>query len=81
MPTAMLISPRPVDEDTSVAFPKVLKVQSRTPLPAFTLVGVGVRTVSFLGIRVYSVGFYADLANPRLKVRMISSHFWLLCES
>ena len=31
--------------------------------------GVGVRTVSFLGIKVYSVGFYADLANPKLSVR------------
>lgn len=32
------------------------------------LVGLGVRTVSFLGIKVYSVGFYADLNNPNLKV-------------
>jgi hypothetical protein len=36
-----------------------------------TLVGVGVRTVSFLGIRVYSVGFYADLDNPNLKASPI----------
>jgi hypothetical protein len=33
-----------------------------------TLVGVGVRTVSFLGIQVYSVAFYADLENPNLNV-------------
>ncbi|KAJ3750027.1 chalcone isomerase [Lentinula detonsa] len=33
-----------------------------------SLVGVGVRTVSFLRIQVYSVGFYADLNNPRLKL-------------
>ncbi|KAG5648211.1 hypothetical protein DXG03_006166 [Asterophora parasitica] len=33
-----------------------------------TLVGCGVRTVSFLGIKVYSVGFYADLNNPDLKI-------------
>jgi hypothetical protein len=40
-----------------------------------TLVGVGVRTVSFLGIRVYSVGFYADLNNSNLKASLI---FFLL---
>ncbi|KAF7304792.1 p-loop containing nucleoside triphosphate hydrolase protein [Mycena kentingensis (nom. inval.)] len=33
------------------------------------LVGVGVRTVSFLGLQVYSIGFYADLAAPALKLR------------
>ncbi|GAW04737.1 chalcone-flavanone isomerase [Lentinula edodes] len=33
-----------------------------------SLVGVGVRTVSFLRIQVYSVGFYADLNNPKLKL-------------
>jgi hypothetical protein len=49
----------------------VLKVESKSPLPPFELVGVGVRTVSFLGIKVYSVGFYADLANPKLKVRLL----------
>jgi hypothetical protein len=57
-----------VDKATSIAFPKTLRINSKVPLPDFTLVGVGVRTVSFLGIQVYSVGFYADLANPKLKV-------------
>lgn len=60
-----------VDPATSIAFPNTLRIQSKTPLPTFTLVGVGVRTVSFLGIRVYSVGFYADMDNPRLSVSML----------
>ncbi|KAI0735453.1 chalcone-flavanone isomerase-domain-containing protein [Earliella scabrosa] len=55
-----------VDPATSIAFPTTLKIQSKTPLPTFTLMGVGVRTVSFLGIKVYSVGFYADLSSPNL---------------
>jgi len=57
-----------IDPATSLAFPNTLRVQSKSPLPEFTLVGVGVRTVSFLGIKVYSVGFYADLQNPNLKI-------------
>jgi hypothetical protein len=59
---------RTADPATSIAFPKTLRIPSKFPLPQFSLVGVGVRTVSFLGIKVYSVGFYADLANPNLKV-------------
>lgn len=58
-----------VDPATSIAFPTTLKIQSKTPLPTFTLMGVGARTVSFLGIKVYSVGFYADLSSPTLAVR------------
>ncbi|KAG6329688.1 hypothetical protein ID866_9402 [Astraeus odoratus] len=57
-----------VDPATSIAFPKTLQIPSKVPLPSFTLLGVGVRTVSFLGIRVYSVGFYADLTNPKLNI-------------
>ncbi|KAI9066685.1 hypothetical protein FKP32DRAFT_1755735 [Trametes sanguinea] len=57
-----------VDPATSIEFPTQMKIQSRTPLPTFTLMGVGVRTVSFLGIKVYSVGFYADLNDPKLDV-------------
>ncbi|KAI0051004.1 hypothetical protein FA95DRAFT_1555049 [Auriscalpium vulgare] len=57
-----------VDSATSISFPKTLRVPSKIPTPTFTLVGVGVRTVSFLGIKVYSVGFYADLSNPNLKI-------------
>jgi len=58
----------PVDPATFIAFPTTLRLPSKVPLPNFTLIGVGVRTVSFLGIKVYSVGFYADLENPNLKV-------------
>jgi hypothetical protein len=58
-----------VDADTGVTFPRVLHVQSKAALPPLTLLGVGVRTVSFLAIKVYSVGFYADLTNPDLQVR------------
>ncbi|KDQ54781.1 hypothetical protein JAAARDRAFT_134508 [Jaapia argillacea MUCL 33604] len=57
-----------VDPATSIAFPTTLRIPSKVPLPTFTLVGLGVRTVSFLGIKVYSVGFYADLANPNLNI-------------
>ena len=58
-----------VDPATSIAFPKSLNVPSQVKIPTLSLVGLGVRTVSFLGIKVYSVGFYADLNNPHLKVR------------
>lgn len=67
--TSQLCSPS-VDPATSVEFPKSLRVPSRLPLPPHSLLGVGVRTVSFLGINVYSVGFYADLTSQKLKVRL-----------
>lgn len=57
-----------VDPDTKLEFPQTLVIPSRIRLPPFTLVGLGVRKVSFIGIKVYSVGFYADLSNPDLKV-------------
>ncbi|EMD41650.1 hypothetical protein CERSUDRAFT_110225 [Gelatoporia subvermispora B] len=69
-----LAAPKPAEEDvvvdpaTSIAFPKTMRIPSKAPLPTFSLVGVGVRTVSFLGIKVYSVGFYADLSNPNINV-------------
>ncbi|KIM85504.1 hypothetical protein PILCRDRAFT_817535 [Piloderma croceum F 1598] len=56
------------DPATSIEFPTTLIIASKNPLPKFSLVGLGVRTVSFLGIKVYSVGFYADLDNPKLKI-------------
>lgn len=62
-----------IDPATSIAFPKTLRIPSKFPLPQFSLVGVGVRTVSFLGIKVYSVGFYADLANPNLNILMTAT--------
>ncbi|KAF8527909.1 chalcone isomerase [Hysterangium stoloniferum] len=49
------------DTVTGIEFPTTLHIPSRFPLPTYTLLGVGVRKVSFLGIKVYSVGFYADL--------------------
>lgn len=60
--------PLPVDPATSIEFPTVLQIPSKGTLPPFTLIGVGVRVVSFLKIKVYSVAFYADLSNPSLKV-------------
>jgi len=56
------------DPDTGLQFPQSLVIPSTAQFPPFTLVGLGVRKVSFLGIKVYSVGFYADLSNPVLKV-------------
>ncbi|GJJ09465.1 hypothetical protein Clacol_003688 [Clathrus columnatus] len=49
------------DIATDIEFPAVLRIPSRFPLPEYTLLGVGVRKVSFFGIKVYSVAFYADL--------------------
>lgn len=62
-----------MDSDTSIAFPKTMRIRSKVPLPDFSLLGVGVRTVSFLGVRVYSVGFYADLTSPNLNASKILS--------
>ncbi|KAF9073821.1 chalcone-flavanone isomerase-domain-containing protein [Rhodocollybia butyracea] len=56
------------DPATGIRFPKTVKVASKVPLPILSLVGVGVRTVSFLRVQVYSVAFYADLDNPNLKL-------------
>ncbi|KAF5384724.1 hypothetical protein D9757_006214 [Collybiopsis confluens] len=56
------------DADTGIHFPKTIRVASKVSLPTLSLLGVGVRTVSFLGIKVYSVGFYADLHNPNLRL-------------
>jgi len=63
-----------VDTATSIAFPKTLDVPAKVKIPTLSLVGLGVRTVSFLGIKVYSVGFYADLNDPNLKVRIWVLH-------
>jgi len=57
-----------VDPATSLEFPTTLRRPFRCALPEFTLIGVGVRTVSFLKIKVYSAAFYADLTNPNLKI-------------
>lgn len=52
-----------IDPATSIKFPTILRLEGE---PELTLLGVGVRTVSFLAMRVYSVAFYADLANVDL---------------
>ncbi|KAI0297545.1 hypothetical protein B0F90DRAFT_1811039 [Multifurca ochricompacta] len=57
-----------IDPATSIEFPTILQIPSKGALPEFTLIGVGVRVVSFLKIKVYSVAFYADLSNPNLKI-------------
>ncbi|KAJ7293228.1 chalcone-flavanone isomerase-domain-containing protein [Mycena rebaudengoi] len=57
-----------VDPDTAIAFPRTVAVPSQFKTPPLSLVGLGVRTVSFLGIKVYSIAFYADLASPNLKI-------------
>lgn len=62
-----------VDPNTSITFPKTMHIPSRVPIPDLSLIGVGVRTVSFLRIKVYSVAFYADLNNPALQVCTCSS--------
>lgn len=56
------------DPATDIEFPTTLRVTTKVKTPLLSLVGVGVRTVSFLGLKVYSVAFYADLNNPELKV-------------
>ncbi|CUA72447.1 hypothetical protein RSOLAG22IIIB_01116 [Rhizoctonia solani] len=52
------------DPATSISFPTSLKLDGE---PKMTLLGLGVRKVSFLGIQVYSVGFYADLSKVDTK--------------
>ncbi|OCF44917.1 hypothetical protein I317_01196 [Kwoniella heveanensis CBS 569] len=49
-----------VDPDTSLSFPLDLSPTLATPSPPLSLVGLGVRKVSFLRVKVYSAGFYLD---------------------
>jgi hypothetical protein len=64
-----------VDEASGIEFPNRLPSSNRLDIPQLQLLGVGIRKVSFLGIQVYSVGFYADLTNPNLKVSRVIFHF------
>ncbi|KAJ7456642.1 chalcone isomerase [Mycena latifolia] len=57
-----------VDVDTGIEFPRTVRVPSQFKTPPLELVGLGVRTVSFLGIQVYSIAFYADLSSPALHI-------------
>lgn len=62
------VNPRvltPVDPATTVSHPLTLSPSSA---PQLALIGVGVRTVSFLSFKVYSAGFYAnDFSLKRLR--------------
>lgn len=48
-----------VDPDTQIPFPLHIAGTSASS-PALSLVGLGVRKVSFLRVKVYSVGFYLE---------------------
>lgn len=48
-----------VDNATSIQFPQTLRPLALSNT-ALTLVGLGVRTVSFLRVKVYSAGFYVE---------------------
>ncbi|KAJ9124217.1 hypothetical protein QFC22_001015 [Naganishia vaughanmartiniae] len=48
-----------VDPATSISFPQTLKSLA-LPGSSLSLVGLGVRTVSFLRVKVYSAGFYLE---------------------
>lgn len=48
-----------VDPDTQIPFPIRLPLTSLSS-PNLSLVGLGVRKVSFLRVKVYSVGFYLE---------------------
>lgn len=62
-------SPVHLDPDTKMAFPSTLSPRSLSQLSTpLELVGLGVRTVSFLRVQVYSVGtYFAPEALQRLK--------------
>ncbi len=51
--------PLPVERATSTPFPTRMHPVSMPSTP-LTLLGVGVRTVSFLRVKVYAAGFYLD---------------------
>ncbi|WWC91362.1 uncharacterized protein L201_006305 [Kwoniella dendrophila CBS 6074] len=51
-----------VDPDTNIPFPLDLSPSLATTSPTLSLVGLGVRKVSFLRVKVYSAGFYLDEA-------------------
>lgn len=61
------------DPETFIEFPKTINIPSKIRIPTMTLLGVGVRRVSVLKVKVYSIGFYADLNNPDLKVSLPST--------
>lgn len=46
------------DPATDIRFPTTLSLT--TPSPILSLIGIGVRTVSFLRVKVYSAAFYLE---------------------
>jgi hypothetical protein len=68
LPRIHLDSDSVVDPDSGISFPRTVRVPSQFKTAPLELIGLGVRTVSFLGIQVYSIAFYADLASPGLKI-------------
>lgn len=53
------ISGPSVDSATSINFPQTLRPLALSS-SSLSLVGLGVRTVSFLRVKVYSAGFYLE---------------------
>ncbi|KAJ7129976.1 chalcone isomerase [Mycena crocata] len=69
IPRIHLDSDAVVDADSGISFPPTMRVPGQFgKTPPLDLVGLGVRTVSFIGLKVYSIAFYADLASPNLKI-------------
>ncbi|KAF8213421.1 chalcone-flavanone isomerase-domain-containing protein [Mycena galopus ATCC 62051] len=68
--TLHLDSDSVVDPDSGITFPRTIRVPGQFKSGPLELIGLGVRTVSFLGIQVYSIGFYADLTSPTLKITL-----------
>lgn len=61
-----------VDEIPSVTSPTLIVPVSATSDTDYTLVGLGTRSVSFLGINVYVVGFYVATADiAELQARLV----------
>ncbi|KAG8995493.1 hypothetical protein FRB90_000173 [Tulasnella sp. 427] len=54
------------EPSSGIEFPKVITFKSPPTLPLI-LMGVGIRTVSFLKIQVYAIAFYADLTRVDFK--------------
>ncbi|KAH9823947.1 chalcone-flavanone isomerase-domain-containing protein [Melampsora americana] len=53
-------TPMMIDPDTQLEFSNRLESNQTDDQESLRLIGVGVRTVSFLNIKVYSIGFYVD---------------------
>lgn len=65
---------RAKDIDTGVEFPNHIQSDSKE----LNLLGLGVRTVSFLRVKVYSLGIYADESAQRALSAIEVSHQWII---